>query len=848
MAALLTTFALVAAAALVAGRTHPSSAATPPLVVSVAYADTHHGSNGRFPSPWAGAPGVTFVGTAQRWDAGAVRLDNPASSAVTASVSVDIGKKHFALWPANLSVPAGGTLILTETKSGNFDTSELSSPGPCTAPSSVVPLVNVTVGGTKATYRDTTQVLNTGGVDAEKCPPGTDESHGWQQLDAPVPIDAPPVARLAVTPASGTAPLTVTADASASTDTDATPIASYRFDFGDGTIVGPQPAATTGHAYASVGAFTVTVTVTDTAGGSTTTTAPVTVLGFPSFVINGHDAATAAAGAWNLLDVGTSTVGNVPVGSGVAGIVWLGDLDNSTCTFALDDASVTSTVAAHRGDARVFAYYIADEPDASTCANAPALLQARTALVHAADPAARTFSVFSEPATFASFVPTVDIPATDPYPCKPSQPCDTTMIPAYAAAMRATGATKWWGVLQGFGSGSWRWPTGAEMHAMIRQWCGAGWSGAATFAWTWNGEQLADHPDVLQQIRTLDTAGCASFTDDAPVAALTVSPASGAAPLAVTADASASTDTDATPIASYAFDWGDSTSSGPQAGATAGHTYPTAGAYTATVTVTDTAGLSATRSVAVRATVGPPVDAPPVAALTVSPASGAAPLAVTADASASTDTDATPIASYAFDWGDGTSSGPQAGATAGHTYATAGSYTAKVTVTDTAGLSATATAAVAAGGNLVGNPGFETGTTGWNVILTGTTLERVAGGHSGGWSARLSNTGTSSTTLGLNDSPNWVTTTKVATPYTLSIWVRADTPGAVVKLKVREYTGSTNVGSASANIALTTSWQQVSLSYSPVAGGSSSLDFQAYVSSAPPGSSFSADDAAIVAG
>ncbi len=55
--------------------------------------------------------------------------------------------------------------------------------------------------------------------------------------------DAPPSAALSVTPSSGTAPLQVTADASGSTDTDATPIDSYRFDFGDGSAaVGPRRA------------------------------------------------------------------------------------------------------------------------------------------------------------------------------------------------------------------------------------------------------------------------------------------------------------------------------------------------------------------------------------------------------------------------------------------------------------------------------------------------------------------------------------------------------------------------------------------------------------------------------
>jgi hypothetical protein len=80
-------------------------------------------------------------------------------------------------------------------------------------------------------------------------------------------------------------------------------------------------------------------------------------------------------------------------------------------------------------------------------------------------------------------------------------------------------------------------------------------------------------------------------------------------------------------------------------------------------------------------------------ALTVSPASGAAPLPVTADASGTTDTVA--ISTYSFNFGDGTAAvGPQAAASATHTYRSGGRYTATVTVTDTAGATATASATV----------------------------------------------------------------------------------------------------------------------------------------------------------
>jgi parallel beta-helix repeat protein len=241
-------------------------------------------------------------------------------------------------------------------------------------------------------------------------------------------------------------------------------------------------------------------------------------------------------------------------------------------------------------------------------------------------------------------------------------------------------------------------------------------------------------------------------------------------------------------------------------------------------------------------------DAPPTAVLSVSPDSGAPPLVVTADASGSTDTDATPIASYRFDFGDGAIVGPQAGATASHTFSQAGTFTVAVTVKDTAGLASTATSQVVVNQNLVGNSGFESDTAGWNTSGSGSgvTLARVSGGHSGGWAAKLTNTGTSGVTCLLNDSPNWVATTSAGS-YSGSIWVRADSAGAVFNLRFREYSGASLVGTKSTQVTLTTSWQLVSVSYTPVSPGSSNLDFNAYLpaASAPPGTCFYADDAVI---
>jgi parallel beta-helix repeat protein len=179
-------------------------------------------------------------------------------------------------------------------------------------------------------------------------------------------------------------------------------------------------------------------------------------------------------------------------------------------------------------------------------------------------------------------------------------------------------------------------------------------------------------------------------TQTGPTATLSVSPASGTAPLQVTANASGST-AGSSPISSYSFNFGDGTTVGPQSGATASHTYQSAGSYTVTVTATDGNNLTdnATKTVTVTAQQA----TGPTAALSVSPASGTAPLQVTADASGSA-AGSSPISSYSFNFGDGATVGPQSGATAAHTYQSAGSYTVTVTATDGNNLTDNATKTV----------------------------------------------------------------------------------------------------------------------------------------------------------
>jgi PKD repeat protein len=99
-----------------------------------------------------------------------------------------------------------------------------------------------------------------------------------------------------------------------------------------------------------------------------------------------------------------------------------------------------------------------------------------------------------------------------------------------------------------------------------------------------------------------------------PTARIVAAPVSGPAPLTVSFDGSASSGNGAA-IVGYAWKFGDGTSA---SGAAASHTYNAAGAYTATLTVTDDAGGTGAATAEITATSPASVS---LATLTVSPAS-----------------------------------------------------------------------------------------------------------------------------------------------------------------------------------------------------------------------------------
>ncbi|QDP95167.1 PKD domain-containing protein [Microlunatus elymi] len=189
--------------------------------------------------------------------------------------------------------------------------------------------------------------------------------------------------------------------------------------------------------------------------------------------------------------------------------------------------------------------------------------------------------------------------------------------------------------------------------------------------------------------------------------------------LKVSVDASASSDPDGT-ISSYAWDFGDGAT---DTGKTATHTYAAAGDYTVKLTVTDNDG--ATDSTTKTVTVAVPVNQKPTAAFTTTTDD----LKVSVDGSGSSDPDGT-ISSYAWDFGDGAT---DTGKTASHTYAAAGDYTVKLTVTDNDGAtdSATKTVTVTApptGPDVIAKDDFNRDTTRWGTADDGGAWTYPAGG------------------------------------------------------------------------------------------------------------------------
>jgi PKD repeat protein len=190
----------------------------------------------------------------------------------------------------------------------------------------------------------------------------------------------------------------------------------------------------------------------------------------------------------------------------------------------------------------------------------------------------------------------------------------------------------------------------------------------------------------------------------APVAAITATPISGTVPLTVDFSGQASKDSDGV-VASYQWAFGNGDTA---TGVSTSYTYTTAGKYSAVLTVVDNEGLVGTAVVEI--TVGAAANVPPTAAASANITTGTAPVQISFSSVGSKDSDGQ-IVSYKWEFGDGTSS---LVASPTKTYSTPGSYTARLTVTDDRGATATATVAI----SVVGDPNTDVDVHGFSIAIT----------------------------------------------------------------------------------------------------------------------------------
>ncbi len=425
-----------------------------------------------------------------------------------------------------------------------------------------------------------------------------------------VVVYSPPVANFAITPSSGAVPLKVTFT---DTSTSALPITSWAWDFGDGTTSTLQSPPV--HTYSMPGMYTVKLTVTDDGPRGTNTKSAINAI---SVSVHSPPVAkfsiTPSTGAAPLKVTFTdASQSAVPITG------WAWDFGDGT----------TSTL---------------QSPPVHTY-SLPGMYTVKLTVTDG-NGAANTRSIANAISVFANTPPVADFISS---PATGTAPLDVTFNDLSTSSSSIT---------------SWSWDFGYGAPSTLQNPVHTYISGGL---YTVN----LTVTDIYGARNSKSVINAVSVSPP-PVAAFTVSPASGPAPLDVTF-----TDTSlfAIPLANWVWDFGDGAQSSIRSPV---HTYVSAGSYTVRLTVTDGYGARNTTVVLNEVSVG--ASAGPVAKFTLAPAGGTMPLTVTfTDISSS----AVPITSWFWDFGDGSTSTLQNPV---HTFQTAGAYPIHLTVTDENGV------------------------------------------------------------------------------------------------------------------------------------------------------------------
>ena len=438
-------------------------------------------------------------------------------------------------------------------------------------------------------------------------------------------LDAAPIASFTYAPSDTRAPVTVVFDASASSDPDGI-IVKYEWSFGDGASGTDR---STSHVYTTSGTYTITLVVTDDKGKTATLSATITVL--PP-----HDADTEPTASFVASPRSFWVLPLTIQFEGSGSLAGQGRIVSYTWNFG-DGTTGTGALVLH-----TYA-----TPGAYTVSLVVINSQGAT------DSTAKTIQVSASRAGEGNIAPGASFTASM-----------TSGTAPLAVHFDATGSSDSDGVIS-----SYDWDFGDG---------GAGSGVATSHIYNTAGtytvrltviDNEGGYGATTQTIQVTARGG----ENIAPNASFTASPTSGAVPVAVHFDAAGSSDPDGS-IVSYGWVFGDGNAG---SGVTTFHTYHNTGTYTARLTVTDNAGATGSATQIIQVTAAP-IPAGPRAVLAASPTSGTAPLTVSFDGSGSSAGEGS-IVLYSWSFGDGASG---SGATIAHTYTSSGTYTVRLTVTD----------------------------------------------------------------------------------------------------------------------------------------------------------------------
>jgi hypothetical protein len=224
-------------------------------------------------------------------------------------------------------------------------------------------------------------------------------------------------------------------------------------------------------------------------GGTAVASPAATPLAAPTLhYTNNTGYATAPANVgFNLWDLGPYEEDVNALPANAKALVWVGG-DISTCSSEYTDAEFSALVDDLAGNAKVFGWYLWDEPDLQACPSLITLISKRANYIRTRTGGAQKSFVASgggdgeaAPAALAPARSGVDLIGLDPYPCRIGESCEYDLIDQAVERTVANGtpASAIVPVYQAFGqtcssipvdNRKWRMPTAAEMDQIFARW------------------------------------------------------------------------------------------------------------------------------------------------------------------------------------------------------------------------------------------------------------------------------------------------------------------------------------------------------------------------------------------